>query len=677
MTSSPTLDIDEAQRLEAEYDPEMQFRPVLPPATWVVVPALVLLGVYHYYTAGFGMPARHWHIAIHMGTVMALVFLVFPATAAGMGPPRSRWWRPGSVPLYDWAAAAAVVAASLYIPLSYSTIQFRIGDPLAVDVAIGTVMVLLVLEGTRRSIGIALPLIAVVFILYGVWGNYAPGVLVHPGNSWATLINHIYLTTEGIFGIAAHVVATYVFHFVLFGVIAQRMGLGQFFIDIASCVAGRYSGGPAKVSVVASGLFGMISGSSIANTVSTGSLTIPAMKRIGYAPKFAAAVEATASTGGQITPPIMGAAAFLMIEFLEIPYTDIILAAIIPALLHYFGVLTMVHLEARKRGLRGLRPDELPRFWAVLRDGWPTVIPLIVLLVVLFRGHTPFLAAFYGITGCIVVGFLNPRHRLTLRDLWESFALGTKYALAVGAAAASIGIIVGVVTLSGMGFRIAYMIITFARDIADTVGPLLPLFTADQLILFLTLVLTAIACILLGTGLPTTATYIVLVAVAAPALAQLGVPPIATHFFVFYYGVLADITPPVAVAAYAGAAIANTPPFPAGNTAFRLANAKALVPLVFVYAPSMLIVVDNFSWSEFLIATGGATMGVALLGTALIGYMFMPMPWWQRWLTGVAALLIVAPTIVSTLIGAALVAPVLALQFVSSRRMVPRPAGAP
>jgi TRAP transporter 4TM/12TM fusion protein len=456
---------------------------------------------------------------------------------------------------------------------------------------------------------------------------------------------------------------------VLFGVIATKIGLGQLFIDISYCIAGRYAGGPAKVSVLSSALFGTISGSSIANTVTTGSLTIPAMKRIGYQPHFAAAVEAAASTGGQITPPIMGAAAFLMIEFLEVPLRTILIAALIPALMHFLGVLTMVHLEAKRLGLRGLRPEELPVFRQIIKEKWLVLLPLILLITMIVRGYTPYWAAFWGITSCIVVGFINPRQRLTIGELIDGFQLGAKYALAVGAAAASVGIIVGVITNSGMGFKISFVVTTFAADVAQQLMVFIPgeLFTLPGLTLFFTLIFVAIACIFMGAGLPTTATYIVLVTMAAPALGVLGVQPLVAHFFVFFYGVLADITPPVAVAAYAGAGIAGANPFAAGNTAFKLGNAKALVPLVFVYAPSLLIMVDGFSWQEFFLALSGCIVGIILLGAALTGFLLRPLPGWQRWLLGLGSLFVFAPGLQSALIGLLICAPIVVVQLAGRR----------
>ncbi len=660
------VDREKAQSLEEQYDPEMQMRPMTPPATWIVGILLTVLSCFHYYTAGFGLLREATHRGTHLAFVLGLIFLVF-----GFSRKKTATHFPtiGGVPVYDWLLAIVAAVTCFYVPAVFDDLAFRVGDPLTIDVVFGTLMIILTLEATRRSMGITLPLIAIGFILYALFGQYAPGVLVHPGSSWKGLVNHLYLTSQGIYGIAVGVVATYVFHFVLFGVIANRIGAGQLFIDLASCMAGRFAGGPAKVSVFSSALFGMISGSSIANTVTTGALTIPAMKRVGYPPHFAAAVEATSSTGGQITPPIMGAAAFIMIEFLELPYRTILLAATVPALMHYLGIFTMVHLEAKRLGLRGLRQDELPSLVKVLREGWPTLIPLVLLIFIIASGRTPYMAAFWGISACIVIGFLNPRNRLTLIDLYGCFKTGAQYALAVGAAAAAVGIIVGVVSLTGMGFKVSFMVTNASQQLAEVILPLIPfgLFELHSITLFLTLVFTAIACIFLGAGIPTTATYIVLVSIAAPALGLLGVAPIVAHFFVFYYGVLADITPPVALAAYAGAGIAGANPFKAGNTAFRLAAAKALVPFVFLYSPAMLIVVDGFTWQAFVITVAGCSIGIVFIGAALTGYFLTNMTMIERLTTFVASLLFVAPGLKSGAAGLILMIPVLISQLVRRR----------
>jgi len=553
------IDHDKTQQLTEKYDSEIRFRPLDKTATWIVSILLVTLSIFHYYTAGFGLLREATHRGVHLAFVLSLIFLVFGFSKAHyQREPKSTLLRPGGVPLYDWAIAIVLALSVLYIPYIFEDLAFRVGNPLPMDVAMGTILIVGLLEGTRRAMGWPLPIIAMVFLAYAAFGPYFPGLLQHAGNNWPQIVNHMYLTSQGIYGVAVGVVATYVFHFVLFGVLATRIGLGQLFLDVASTIAGRYAGGPAKVSVFGSAMFGMLSGSSVANAVTVGSLTIPAMIRIGYPRHFAAGVEAASSTGGQITPPIMGAAAFLMIEFLGIPYQQIAIAGIFPAFLYFFGMFMQVHFEAKREGLRGLTEEEMPALKASFKKRWPTLLPLIMLIGVLASGRTPYLAAFAGITGCIVVGLLNPMQRLRLRDLYEAFETGAKYALAVGAAAGTVGLVIGVVTLTGVGFKISYIVISAAQAIAGGVGTIIPDVVANTqtLTLIAALVMTGIVCILMGCGIPTTANYIIMVAVAAPTLVQLGVQPIAAHFFVFYFGILADITPPVALAAYAAAGMA-------------------------------------------------------------------------------------------------------------------------
>ncbi len=877
------IDFKKADELEERYDPGMQFRDTYALAKWIVIALLFLLSLFHYYTAGFGVPEHHWHVGVHLSFVLGLIYLVYTphritdaadqiaattrlsirwpdliktgvptvfvygmmGALPAMGlfayfilvvhfsrrysstrhasesattdhvllavtalfalhmigvatgvidnnmwgdngvPPAIRiglavmvqvliieaqrriaivlmffaiagyyygdgiagitWGlennglmlittasvisflvalepvargvmhpsgaearaldssRRGGVPSYDWFLFVVIGISSMYVAVTYDgfggildELNFRIGDPHLVDILMGTALVLIVIEAARRTSGISLPIITSLFIMYALFGIYFQYPLINPGTSWPGLIDHLYLKGEGINGRPVFVVATYVFHFVLFGMVAIRVGLGQLFIDLAHCVAGRFAGGPAKVSVLASGMMGMISGSSIANTVMTGSLTIPTMKRIGYKPHFAGAVEAAASTGGQITPPIMGSAAFLMVEFLEVPLKNVILAAIIPATMHFLGVLIMVHFEAKRLGLRGLRDEELPKLAAVLSRRWLTVIPFFGIIYMIFVGYTPYWAAFWAISAALTMGFsrafigwvartlLNIEEEkavryigcdsINLRGFIDAFQMGGKYALSVGAAAATVGIIIGVLTVTGTPFNIAAMVNAFASDFGALISAVDPtgLLTVQSATLFMTLVLVACSCIIMGAGLPTTATYLVLATMATPALAVLGVDALQTHFFVFYYGVLADITPPVALAAYAGATIAQANLMQTGNTAFRLGAAKALVPFVFMYAPSMLLVLDNFTWEEFIIATGGSALGIVMLGAALTGYFVADMRPWHRWLLGGAAILVVAPGLQSGIIGLVMALPVVFLQLTARKRLSSR-----
>lgn len=709
------------QELEEKFDPEMRFRPSVPPATQVIKWLLVALSCFHYYTAGFGLLQEVTHRGVHLAFVLGLIFLVFAGSRkAQESHYPNTWATPGGVPLVDWLLGLACAASVLYIPMVFSDLAFRVGNPSLADVVFGSILMIALLEATRRSMGWPLPLIAIGFSVYAMAGPYFPGLLRHAGASWSQLVNHQYLTSQGIYGVAVGVVATYVFHFVLFGVMATRVGLGQLFLDIASSVAGRYAGGPAKVSVFGSAMFGMLSGSSVANAVTVGSLTIPAMIRVGYKREFAGAVEAASSTGGQITPPVLGAAAFLMIEFLNVSYQTIIAAAIVPAFMHFFGVFMQVHFEAKRFGLRGLTEEEMPRLRESLRERWPTLIPLVLLVWILVSGRTPYLAAFVGITSCAIVGlttlargnrmanwvllavlhavlvamafvdwgtrtevirlglfavgaalvwaggrFAGVRGRIGYPVLLEALETGAKYALAVGAAAATVGLVIGVVTLTGVGFKVSYIITAAAQSIAQVFAVVVPagLASTQGMTLFAALIMTGVVCILMGCGIPTTANYIIMVTVAAPTLVQLGVEPLVAHFFVFYYGVLADITPPVALAAYAAAGMAGGDPFKTGNTAFRLGLAKVLVPFVFVFSPSLLLVAKGFTWFDFWVTFIGCMLGITALAAALSKFFLVEMKRWEQVLCIAAALLLIAPGLTPTLIGAALLLPLLLRQL--------------
>lgn len=728
MTAETALDERKLQELEEKFDPEMRFRPTVAPATWIVMALLIALSCFHYYTAGFGLLREATHRGVHLAFVLGLIFLVFPRTRRAYAhAPAHRWHAPGGVPLLDWALALACAVSVLYIPYVFDDLAFRVGNPNLTDVVFGSILFITLLEATRRSMGWPLPLIAIGFTAYALFGPYFPGLLKHAGASWSQMINHQYLTSQGIYGVAVGVVATYVFHFVLFGVMATRIGLGQLFLDIAASIAGRYAGGPAKVSVFGSAMFGMLSGSSVANAVTVGSLTIPAMIRVGYRREFAAAVEAASSTGGQITPPVLGAAAFLMVEFLNVPYQTIIAAAVVPAFMHFFGVFMQVHFEAKRYGLRGLTESEMPRLRESLRQRWPTLIPLFLLIGILMSGRTPYLAAFTGISSCAIVGLTthtsgnrpanwmlfavlhamlaliafgdfgtqSENVKLVLFALaivtalagWklagitgriahgvmvEAFETGAKYALAVGAAAATVGIVIGVVTLTGVGFKISFIITSWAQAIAGVLSTVIPGFVAGvpSLTLFAALAMTAIVCILMGCGIPTTANYIIMVTVAAPTLVQLGVQPLVAHFFVFYYGVLADITPPVALAAYAAAGMAGSDPFKTGNTAFRLGLAKALVPFVFVFSPSLLVVAKGFTAYDFGITFLGCVLGIVALAAALSRFLLVEMKRWEQMLCLLAAVLLIAPGLWVTVAGLVAVAPVLARQWAARRQQL-------
>lgn len=724
--TSKDLSTDELEEIEKQYDEGMATRALTPHYGKFLRGVALAFALYQYLTAGFGLPVDFWHMGWHLSGLFILIYSLFPLVRKSTSfDLNTGSLRLGGVPYLDVLLMMLGVAASLYIGLAWRGIPalgieeqtFRMGNPNGYDIFFGIVLILLVLDIARRTLGWVLPMIISVFMAYALFGQYFPGVLQHPGVNFKTFVSSMYFPQEGIFGITLWVVSTIVFHFVLFGVIAQRTGLGQLFIDNATILAGRYTGGPAKVSVVSSAFFGTISGSSVANTVSTGALTIPNMKRLGYPGHFAGGVEAAASAGGQITPPIMGAAAFIMAEFLEVPYTTVIIAAIFPALLHYTGVFAVVHLMARRLGLKGMTREQLPQLRKVWADGWANVLPLLGLLVVLFSGYTPYMSAFCGISLALVAGMsryreppslvfggafiafivwkylgggfdpvtsailivaaliaaLNPQERTTLREMGETFETGVKYALAVGAAAAAVGIVIGVINTTGVGFRVGFMVTQAATAVGTDMHWLLSwggheLFALQDLTLFVSLVFIALACVLMGAGIPTTALYIMLVSVAQPALAQLGIPPIASHMFVLYYGVVSEITPPVCTSAYAASAIANSNPFRTGLSAFSLGLGKAVAPMAFVYSPVLLFVSSaGFDLLEFSYTSVSCILGVVALSAAVVGFFLTPMRAVERWLAALAGLVFIAPSFAADLLALAILAPVIAIQVLRRR----------
>ncbi len=675
---------EEVDRLIEQFDPESNFRRLAGLSAGIVMVLAAGLSAWHYYTAGFGLHNEIAHRAIHLSVVLGLCFLVFPRqrrlsghwewtvslglvafylfmglsllnnlsepvslgakaafvtvllAIAGLSLPLKAYdGSHQSIPWRDWVFAALAASFSLYLLVFFDSIYIqRPGQHTPIDLMMGVIAIAMVIEATRRTMGIFLPLLAIVTILYGLLGPMLPGGLAHRGYSIGRIVAHLYKGTEGIYGIPVGVVATFVFHFVLFGIMAQLTGLGQLFVNLATIAAGRYSGGPAKVSVVSSGLFGMISGSAIANTVTTGVMTIPMMKKVGFSPRFAGAVEASASCGGQITPPIMGAAAFIMAETLGIPYNDLILVAVVPATLHYFAILYMVHLESKRLKLLGIPASEIPSLGKVLGSSWHLFIPLVVMVTLLLLQYTPFLAAFWGITLTVACSWI-PRLLGPLgqnmsgiavgpRALLQGLDMGAKSALGIGAACACVGFVLGITTLTGMGFKFSAWVLDLSGVAAQTFMTLdvFGWFELKQVTILFGLAFTAIACIVMGSGVPTTPTYIILAAIVAPALAQLGVPQLATHFFVFYYGVLADVTPPVALAAFAAAGIARSEPMSTGLTAFRLSMGKVLVPFAFVYSPVLLLV--GFNWAGFLLAAVCAIVAVMGLGAAYTGFVARP-----------------------------------------------------
>lgn len=617
----------------AEFEAAANIRTLTGRRGLLVTGLAVAMSLFHLYTAGFGSLLVLKQRSVHLLFVLALGFLLYPSGQQG---DRKR------VPVLDWLLSGLGILVTGYILVNYDLLVRRGGMPEPLDLFMGILAVALVLEVTRRSIGPELPIIALVFIAYAFLGDLLPGALGHRGHSLSRVVNQLYMTTEGIFGTPLGVSSTFVFMFILFGAFLEITGVGQFFIDLAFAMAGHRKGGPAKAAVIASGFMGSISGSSIANTVTTGAFTIPLMKKVGYKADFAGAVEAAASTGGQILPPVMGAAAFIMSEFTSIPYLSIVISAAVPALLYYLGVIVMVHLRASKRGLVGMDKAELPDPRKTLKDGWHLFLPLLSVVLFLTR-FSPLRAAFNSILVAVAVSMLRRHTRIGLKDLLYALESGAKKAISVAAACASAGIIVGIVTLTGLGLTFANLIVSLAG------GMLLP-----------TLFLTMVASIILGMGLPTTAKYIVLATMAAPALVQLGVPLIAAHLFILYFGVIADVTPPVALAAYAGAGIAGGDSFKTGIQALKLGSAGFLIPFIFAMSPALLLIDVTPLKAVFAVVT--ASVGIVAFASAVQGYFLTDTTWMERLLFLGAALFLIHPNVAVDLLGFLLLAVPVMLQ---------------
>ncbi len=621
--AQPGVTQEELDEILKKVDKESTARKLGGIDHWIMYTIAVAFSCFQVYTAAFGLLAAQLQRSIHLTFAFVLVFLLFPFRVSGASN-RLRWHH------YLFAAFAGLVG--LYITLNYTRIMEAGGDYSTLDYVFAGLGILVTLEAARRVVGLPIVIIAGSFLVYAYFGPYFPGFLSHRGYSLRRIASHMYLTTEGILGIPLWVSSTFIYLFVLFGAFREKTGLGQLFIDISNAVAGWASGGPAKVAVVTSALEGMISGSSVANTVESGSFTIPMMKKLGYRPEFAAAVEASASTGGQIMPPVMGAAAFIMAEFLNMPYIEIAKAAAIPACLYFFGIFIEVHFEAKRSKLRGMSRDELPRFSSVLKERGHLFLPLIAILVFLSAGFTPLYAALMGLVICVLAAQVRKSTRMGIRDIANAFAAGARGALGVAIACATAGIIIGVVTLTGLGLKLANGLVDLAG------GNLL-----------LTLFFTMITSLILGMGAPTTANYIITSTIAAPALVLMKVAPLAAHMFVFYFGIIADLTPPVALAAYAGAGIAKSDPMKTGWVATKLAIGAFIVPYIFVFNPAMLLIgTTPFNLIQNLVT---ACCGMFGLGAAMIGYCLAHMKWWERVWFAIAGLMLIDPGTVTDIIG--------------------------
>lgn len=628
--------------------------------------------------------------SLHVGFLLTLTFILYPVAKHGK--------RMTKVGAGDTALAVLGFALSTYHWVFEVDLIERSGDPNTLDLVVGTALVVLLFEAARRILGLALPIVCGLFLLFGLFGQYLPGDLAHRGYGYDQIVSQLALGTEGILGIPTLVSATYIFLFILFGAFLEHAGMIRLFNSLALGLVGHAQGGPAKVAVISSGMMGTISGSGVANVLTVGQFTIPLMKRFGYTSVFAGAVEATASMGGQIMPPVMGAVAFIMAETLNVPYSEIVKAAVVPALLYYFTAFWMVHLEAGRLKLLGLPKDQCPNPWRALKENWYLVLPLAALVWMLFHGFTPMFAGMTGLalTAILILGaaiaarlsstafryvfwvavglaaslftqygiypvlaviavlvalnFTIKGSHQTLHSMKQALVDGAKQALPVGVACAIVGVIIGVLTLTGAASSFAGFILKVGEHS-----------------LFLSLLLTMIVCLILGMGIPTIPNYIITSSIAAPALLKLGVPLIVSHMFVFYFGIMADLTPPVALAAFAAASIAKDSPMKIGFKATQIAIAGFVVPYMAVYDNALMLQGDA-GWGATAYIIGKALLAIVMWGAAAIGYLRAPLRIWERFFAAGGAGMLVAALPLTDDIGFVMCAAFLGWHFYSTRK---------
>jgi len=633
---------DLQKKLLEEYDSESRYRVFGGKISAIAVKAFaILVALYHLYGAVLGTPVTLKHRSLHVAMVLALGFLFYPFRKKGSRD-KAAW--------YDIVLAMLALATTVYVFVEYLGLVSRAGMPNGFDLVFAALLIALVLEGARRVTGWALPALGVAFILYALFGRSLPGFFGHRGYSWADLSSFLFISTDGIYGTAVGVSASYIYLFILFGAFMEKSGMGRFFNDMALALAGHAKGGPAKVAVIASGFLGSINGAAVANVVTTGAFTIPLMKKTGYDKDFAGAVEASASVGGQLLPPIMGAAAFIMAEVLGIQYKTIAVAAILPALLYYIGIIAQVHIRAKKCGLEGIARENLPKVWDVLKERGHLLLPLAFLVVMLFAsGKTVIFSAFMTILVTVAASMLRKSTRMSLKDVADALFEGTRSMIPVAIACASVGIIIGVASITGFGLSMASAIVALGGKS-----------------LFLTLVFTMVACMILGMGLPSIPAYLITATMAAPALVRLGIDPLVSHLFVFYFAMFANITPPVALASFAAAGISGGSPMRTGFASLKLSLAGFIVPFMFIYNDSLLLRGTDF-WSGALVMLT-SIVGVVMLGGAVEGYLLSRMGLIQRALSLAGAILLMTPNKSQDLLGAAVVALVVVLQLLLAKK---------
>ena len=627
-----------AEKVLEKADAESRFRKYTGQWAVLITVIAVAMSMFHLYTSGFGTLMAMKQRSVHLGFLVLLTFLLYP------GSKRSPRSRPSII---DWVWLALSLSSSLYIFFAFDAFSIR-GTAITPDYVMGTILIVCILEATRRTVGKELMILSLIFLAYGYWGEYIPGVLGHTGFSFRRIVYQLFLSSEGLFGISLGVSSTYIFLFILFGAFLTETGMGRFIKDLAMSLAGRTIGGEAKVSIVASGLMGMINGSAVGNVAATGTFTIPLMTGAGFKPVFSAAVVAVAGTGGMIMPPVMGAASFIMAEFLGVHYAKIMLAAAIPAVLYYLAEYAVIHIEAVKLGMKPIPREEIIPLTKVMRERGHLLVPIIVIVYLLLVGRTPLYAAFYGIISSIAVSFITRETRLTWKTFLKAMESGARQSVGVGIACAVVGNIIGITNLTGLGLVLGDNIVSLAG------GSIL-----------ITTFLTMIVCIILGMGLPTTACYIVTATIAAPALVKLGVNPLAAHMFAYYFACLSNLTPPVAIASYGAAGLSGQSPSAVGWTGFRISLAAFLIPFTFIYNPSLLL--EGTNYFSIALSTVTSLVGVVSLASSLQNYLYVPMNIVQRLGMFIGSILLIFPGMATDAAGIALVAGVFFWQRMQAR----------
>ncbi len=604
-----------------------------------VTTVAIILSLFQLYTAGISPLAAIYQRSVHLVLILVLVFALYPPikTAAK-----------DKIDIYliiDGLLILLALAMGAYIWIEFNAIVDRQGDWITTDVVMGVIALCLVMEATRRVIGLFMSAIAIIFLLFTYFGPWMPDLLAHKGYSIERIVTTLYLTTEGIWGLPTGVAATFVFVFILFGSFLERTGGGDFFIDLAYALTGRMTGGPAKTAILASGFMGSVSGSAVANVVTTGSFTIPMMKKVGYKPHVAGAIEAAASTGGQIMPPIMGAGAFLMAEFTNTSYLYIVKIAIIPAILYYLSVLFFVHFEAKKEGFKPMLKADLPNVKKTLKNGLHFFIPVFILIYVLFNNYSPMMAGFVAVISTIIAAMLRKATRLSSKDIMGGLEAGARNAVMVSVACGCAGIIVGCVSLTGLGLKFSSLVVSLSGG-----SP------------FLAIVLIGMASLVLGTGLPVTASYIVLVILAGPALMDLGLPIIVAHMIVFWYSQDANVTPPVSLAAFAGAGIAGASPMKTGFASWKIAKGLYIIPIVMAYRPLL----GNGTTTEVIMTMFFTTIGLIAFTSTMERFLFKRLNIIETFLMAATSLALFWPNYALSCGGAVLLALVAGRQYFSS-----------